>query len=103
MKKARDAVKAKLDKLESGKLVSLAFHLMVPVDQTKVYDTAIQMLELHTGEFIELDSEQVRCLIQDQWDWTRTFYGTNKAYSSTANAVDPGDDNADDAVGASAT
>lgn len=89
MEKARAAIKAKLDKLESGKLVSLAFHLMVPIDQTKIYDTAIQMLQMHQGESIELDSDQVRCLIQDRWEWTRTFYGTNKAYSATANTVDP--------------
>lgn len=103
MKKAREAVKAKLDRLESGKLVSLVFYLQVPVDYTKVYDTAIQMLQMHQQDLIELDSSQVRSLIQDQWEWTQSFYGTNKAYSSTANDMDPGGDDNDDAVGASAT
>jgi hypothetical protein len=56
----------------------------VPVDQTKVYDTAIEMMRLHQEETVELDAGQVRNLMLDEWDWTDQFYGTNAVYSNSA-------------------
>ena len=87
MDRAREALRKRLDELESGKLVSLAFKLNPPQDFTTVYDTAIKMLELHTGEDIELTSEQVRTLVMDEWGWTREFFASNSAYSGTARAT----------------
>jgi K+-sensing histidine kinase KdpD len=92
MDKAQVALNAKLDQLRSGKLAALSFSLRVPLDYTKVYDTAIRMLELHQDETIELDAGQVRNLMQDEWDWTDQFYGTNIAYSKMANDMRPEDD-----------
>lgn len=82
--KARVALMAKLSQVEAGKVVSMAFSLRVPVDQTKVYDTAIEMMRLHQGELIELDAGQVRNLMLDQWDWSEQFYSTNATYSKMA-------------------
>lgn len=82
-----EEVKKKMAKLANGKVVALSFSLRVPVDQTKVYDTAIRMLELHQDELIELDSSQVRTLMQDQWDWTEAFYSTNVRYSKMAEDI----------------
>jgi hypothetical protein len=87
VKKAYAALKQKEEKLLSGKVVALSFSLRVPVDQTKVYDTAIEMLKLHQEDKIELDAGQVRNLMQDQWDWTEAFYGTNMVYSKMAEDV----------------
>jgi hypothetical protein len=84
VEKAKAALAAKLDRLSSGKLVALSFSLRVPLDYTKVYDTAIRMLELHQNDTIELDAAQVRNLMQDEWDWTDQFYGTNAIYSKSA-------------------
>lgn len=92
MEKAEAALKAKLDQLRSGKLAALSFSLRVPLDYTKVYDTAIRMLELHTEDTIELDAAQVRNLMQDEWDWTDQFYGTNMVYSKTASEIRNGDE-----------
>lgn len=89
MKKAKVALKAKLDLLESGKLKALAFALLVPVDMTKVYDTAIQMLEINTQTEMELTPGQVRNLVMDEWDWSDHFMGTNARYSDTAAAARP--------------
>lgn len=85
MEKAQAALKDKLEQLRSGKLAALSFSLRVPLDYTKVYDTAIRMLELHQNDTIELDAAQVRNLMQDEWDWTDSFYGTNMVYSKMAN------------------
>lgn len=87
MDKAEAALSAKLDQLRSGKLAALSFSLRVPADYTKVYDTAIRMLELHQNDTIQLDAAQVRNLMQDEWDWTDQFYGTNMVYSKMANDV----------------
>ena len=92
MKKAKEALRAKLDLLESGKLKALAFGLSVPVDMTKVYDTAIQMLEITTQKEMELTPGQVRNLVMDEWDWSDHFMGTNAMYSDTAAAARPEDE-----------
>lgn len=84
VQKAKVELARKLRKLKDGKLVSLAFSLHMPQDYTNVYDTAIKMMEMHQGEQIELTSEQVRSLIQDEWDWSKHFLVANSSYSSTA-------------------
>lgn len=84
VEKAYKALAAKIDKLKEGKIVSLGFSLHMPQDYTNVYDTAIKMMEMHQGTTIELTSEQVRSLIQDEWDWSRHFLMANSAYSMTA-------------------
>jgi len=58
--------------------------LELPQDYTDVYDTTIQMLELHQEETVEMTGEQVRCLMMDNWDWTRHFIATNSKYSVEA-------------------
>lgn len=90
VEKARKALKARLDDLESGKICDLAFRLATPVNHTRVYDTAIESLTWHTGDEIELTSQQVRNLIMDQWDWTSGFLHTNAAYSAAARSLEPG-------------
>lgn len=87
LKKAQKVLEEKLSDLRKGKISSLIFQLAVPVDHTKVYDTAIQMLELHTGESIEMDGRQVQSLIQDEWDWTNHFVASNSGYSATARST----------------
>ena len=84
MKKAESALRARLDKIKSGKIDALVFGLSLPVDQTKVYDTAIRLLEVHTQDEMELTPTQVRNLVMDEWDWTDHFAMTNSAYSDTA-------------------
>lgn len=82
--RARESLRERLDQLESGKIVSLAFSLEPPQDHSDVYDTAIQMLELATDDMIEMDSAQVRTLVMDKWDWSQKFLHVNAQYSQTA-------------------
>ena len=87
--KAEEALKKRMVEVREGKIRHLMFSLKPPQDHTNVYDTAIQMLELHvkTSDTIELDNSQVRTLVMDKWDWSEQFWGSNKAYSGTAQAV----------------
>lgn len=82
--KAKAELQKRLGRLEEGHLDSLVFGLPLPMDQTSVYDTAIRMLELHQGAELTLNAEQVRSLVQNQWDWTRAFYMSTAQYSGTA-------------------
>lgn len=84
VERARESLRERLDQLESGKIVSLAFNLEPPQDHSDVYNTAIQMLELAQDEMIEMDSVQVRTLVMDQWDWSQKFLAVNAQYSATA-------------------
>jgi len=92
LKAARRELEHRLKQLESGKIVALSFRLATPVDYTKVYDTAIAMLEMHKQPTVILDSDQVRSLIQDQWDWSNDWAKTNSAYSQTARSLTQDDD-----------
>lgn len=86
-KKAREVLLDQLGKLEAGKISVVNFSLVAPQDYTKVYDTAIEMLRLHTGETVTLDSSQVRTLMMDEWDWKLRFISTNSVYSDSAAAA----------------
>lgn len=81
---AQRVLKERLKQLAEGKIVSLTFQLQPPRDFTNVYNIAITMLELHQNKTIELASEMVRCLVMDEWDWTRDFLFMNSVYSDAA-------------------
>jgi len=89
---ARKALEKELKKLEAGKPVRIGIHLELPSDNTKVYDTAIQMLEMHEGESVELDAAQFRVLVMNKWDWMDQFLFANRGYSQTAASMMPGDE-----------
>jgi hypothetical protein len=92
-RRAREALLEQLKRLESGKATIVVFSLTAPQDHTKVYDTAIEMMRMHTGKTVPLDSGQVRTLMMDEWDWKRHFLMANSAYSGTAAAeYSPSDD-----------
>ena len=85
-RKAREALLDQLAKLEKGKISVVTFQLTTPQDHTKVYDTAIEMMRMHTASTVTLDSGQVRTLMMDEWDWKSHFLMANSAYSGTAAA-----------------
>ena len=74
----------RMAELKSGKLVELHFSLRAPQDYTKVYEVAIKMLQMHTGDTILLKGDQVRHLIMDDWDWMETFLVQNRRFSDSA-------------------
>lgn len=87
VKKARAALEKRLDQIDQEKIVSLAFRLDLPKDYTGVYDTAIRMLELHQGTTLTMSADEVRQLIEDEWDWSDQFLAVNAMYSGTATQI----------------
>jgi hypothetical protein len=84
IEKAKQAILAKLDELQSGKVAALSFGLVPPADHTEAYDTTIQMLEWHTGQEVTLSATEFRNFVMDEWDWAQHFLHSNSMYSQTA-------------------
>jgi len=84
IKKATKVLSDRLKLLRKGKLVSVTVALSMPVDHTSEYNTAIRMLELHKQPEIVLTTDQVRAFIEDKWNWSGQFLGTNALYSDSA-------------------
>jgi hypothetical protein len=74
----------KLAQIRERNIVSVQIHLHPPQDHTAAYVVAIEMLTLHTEDTIILDSDQVKCFLMDQWEWTDDFYTSNSGYSDLA-------------------
>ena len=83
IQRARDAVTAKLDQLsgEDAHKVTLSFSISPPHSHKKVYNVAIKMLDMHQGETIVLDSDQVKNLIMDKWNWQEEFLAQTVGFS----------------------
>lgn len=58
--------------------------LPVPMNQTKDYDQAILMLQMHQEETIEITNEQFACFVMDQWTWRDAMVHANSTYAATA-------------------
>lgn len=84
IEQAREALEKRLEQLRTGELVSLAFHLAPPADYTEVYENSIAMLEWNTADTVELEADEFRQLVRDEWDWTEKFLAGNSPYSATA-------------------
>ena len=86
----KEAVIAHLEKnLEDAKANRnpagwLRFSLIQPVDQTKNYDTALRMLEMHTKPEIELQEHEFRQYVEDEWNWSRSWAMSNQHYIKSA-------------------
>lgn len=83
-RKALEALTERRDRLRGGETVDLMFHLRPPVDHCEVYANAIAMLEWGTEEHVELEADEFRQLVRDEWDWSDDFLSSNSAYSATA-------------------
>lgn len=68
----------------SGKKIDINVGLTMPVDMTDEYDTVIGMLELDINPSVELDKQQYKNWVQDDWNWSKQFTTTNAYYSMTA-------------------
>lgn len=79
-KLAKQKLEKAFKKVEDGLEEDMQVHLSYPSGHLDAYDTAISMLELHQEETVVLNSTQVRCLVDDQWDWQNNFKLQNSTY-----------------------
>jgi hypothetical protein len=64
----------------AGRDIRLIVSLPVPEDHTEDYDREIRMLEMHTGNTVELESRLFDQVVMDRWRWSSAFETTNSAY-----------------------
>ncbi len=79
-KKAISIFEQRLEDMRDGKKINTYIRLTEPVDQTEDYDRAIQMVEMHDGEHIELDQKAFSNFVMDKWDWTQRFTESTSEY-----------------------
>lgn len=53
-----------------------------PTSYEADYSNAIRMLELSVEDVIELDENEFKQLVQDEWTWKRSFSVSNMMYKS---------------------
>lgn len=87
LKEAKQAILRKLEQLKEDKIVELVFRLKPPEDYTLVYDTVIHALELHVDPNIELEGDQVRHLMMNEWDWMDSWLISNSGYARSIKEV----------------
>jgi hypothetical protein len=85
-KNYRDLVIEELDKMladaRSGRKIIRAVLLPEPEDHTEDYDRVLAMLDMSVDEVIELEEEDFKCYVLDQWGWQRSFASNTMRYSS---------------------
>ena len=69
---------------KAGKRIRRGITLVEPIDQTKEYDQAIRKLEMSVEKIIEIDEEDFKQLVCDDWRWKAQFTASNSFYSSKA-------------------
>jgi hypothetical protein len=74
-------LESRLALAKKGKLPTLVFNLPMPFDQTKAYDRAIGMLELSVDDVIELEEDDYKQYVLDEWAWSASASATNLMYS----------------------
>ena len=67
-----------LAEAKAGGRIQRAVKLIAPVDQTKEYDRVIKMLLMSDDKIIELTQQEFANFVMDQWNWTMSFYATNR-------------------------
>lgn len=72
---------AQAKRIEEGHDFERRFDGPVPRSWTDQYDQAIGMLVLHQRDTIDLDGEDYRQLVKDDWGWKQEFAATNASYA----------------------
>lgn len=71
--------------LKSGKITT-TLNLHAPIDNTADYDRAIKMMEMSVDENIELNEQEFRQYVQDEWSWRAAAALLNSTYAAVGKA-----------------
>lgn len=77
-----EILEERLEEVRLGRKIDHGIWLNEPVDQTKDYDRAIRMVEMHTKDTIELDEKSIANFVLDDWSWSDQFVTTNSMYTA---------------------
>lgn len=77
-----EVLEERIKDARKGRLPNLVFQLPLPVNQTAAYDRAIGMLEMSVDDVIELEEEDYRQYVLDEWTWSQHATISNSYYTS---------------------
>lgn len=72
----------KLEAIRGGHSFKLEFENHKPESHENDYDDIIGMLELSVDDNVELNYQQYKQYINDEWDWKRHWQASNAVYMS---------------------
>lgn len=75
-------LRKRASQIEAGNPVDLNFNLPKPQSFQSEYEDAIQMLEWSTDDEVELDQQQFKQYVQDEWHWQRAFAASTQMYNA---------------------
>jgi hypothetical protein len=78
---ARRILQAEVDRLSQGKLAEVYVSVPRPKDHTADYDRVIRMINLHTGDTIQLGESDAAMYVMDDWRWKRDFVRMSNSYA----------------------
>lgn len=79
-----DSLRDALDGFERDEKVDLnvGYKHPRPRHHLRDYDRILDMLGWESSEMIDLDADDFRRYVQDDWDWSREFASSNSQYTS---------------------
>lgn len=80
-----ERLRRQVDSLQMGEVIRLAhvtFSLPSPESHEKDYLRAIEMLRMSVDEEIEVESDDFRRYVMDEWDWKERFDTIRASYSN---------------------
>jgi len=69
-----------LQQAEEGGEIKTSIQMIEPFNQLNDYDLAIQMLEMDSSVVVELDQDEFRQYVNDEWTWKRNFASNTMTY-----------------------
>lgn len=82
-----EQLEERIKEIKSGKLVHRIVNNSLPEDNTRHYDRAIAMLNMSVDLQIEIDADDFRSYVMDDWDWKTHWAVSNLAYISKSKEV----------------
>lgn len=69
-----------LEALKTGRRIQVRVYDVMPADQTKDYDTALNMLSMSVDDVIELTYQEFQQYVEDNWRWREDWTNSNMKY-----------------------
>lgn len=83
-KQAIEELDKMIEEAKAGKRIRRAITLVEPIDQSREYRSAIEMLKMSIEDDITIDEESFRNLVLDEWHWKAQFTASNRLYTDKA-------------------
>ena len=84
IQEAGEWLEKRFDEIRDGKTPNMQWLASPPESHEDAYNTIINMLEETVEDYIELNGDEFRSYMRDEWDWQARFLASNSVYSAAA-------------------